>query len=96
MDREIAILHYMDTYNKVHNIPSGFWDGEDGKERFKMIFKYIVEDLCGQDEDTFIKDYSSKWIRKYRLSVPLTKHFDDKLFNAFVILTCKGVWTDEE
>ena len=82
MDREIAILHYMDTYNKVHNIPSGFWDGEDGKERFKMIFKYIVEDLCGQDEDTFIKDYSSKWIRKYRLSVPLTKHFDDKLFNA--------------
>ena len=82
MDREIAILYYMDTYNKVHNIPSGFWDGEDGKERFKMIFKYIVEDLCGQDEDTFIKDYSSKWIRKYRLSVPLTKHFDDKLFNA--------------
>ena len=21
---------------------------------------------------------------------------DDKLFNAFVILTCKGVWNDEE
>ena len=50
------------------------------------------EEMCDKVVQMFGLEHEST-IFFFELAEELT---DSQLFNAFVIMTCKGVWTDEE
>ena len=76
-----SIEIYKAVLNKrLNRVPRGFWEGNIGKERAKHIVKYLLEELLNYSREDICKNFSYKFLTKYKLGGVLVGLFNNSAY----------------